>query len=117
LQALAERDEPLWRASSLPAAERRLYWIERGFEGFNVFYDGRRFLGLRTEEGIYDPARKRAYHPLLRARSAHRMRQLIRYFNRLPKSFWGKFWAEPLYKLPLRLYKKMGRELTRLVDA
>jgi hypothetical protein len=35
----------------------------------------------------------------------------------LPADFWGKFWAEPLYKLPLRLCKKMGRELARLVEA
>ncbi len=117
LQKLSERDEPSWKVASLPTPERRLYWIERGFEGFNVFFDGRRFLGLRTEHGVYDPARKQEYQPLLRARSAQRMRQLIRYFNRLPKTFWGKFWAEPLYKLPLRVCKKMSREVTRLVDA
>jgi hypothetical protein len=66
---------------------------------------------------MFDPARRGDYHPLLRAKTAHRVRQLIRYYNRLPADFWGKFWAEPLYKLPLRLCKKMGRELARLVEA
>jgi hypothetical protein len=116
LQAIAERPEPTWRRDSLPVIERRIAWIERGYEGFNVFYDGRRFLGLRQEHGLYDAARKREYEPLLRAKTAHRMRQLIRYYNRLPTTFWGKFWAEPLYKLPLRVCKKAGRELARVLD-
>jgi hypothetical protein len=44
------------------------------------------------------------------------VRQLIRYYNRLPKSFWGKFWAEPLYKLPLRVLTKMGRKVATLAE-
>ena len=116
-QAVAARPEPLWHHEAAPPPVPRIAWIERHFAGFNVFCDGRRFYGIPCDQGMFDPARKSDYKPLLRAKTAHRVRQLIRYYNRLPADFWGKFWAEPLYKLPLRLCKKMGRELARLVDA
>jgi hypothetical protein len=117
LQSLATKAEPEWHAGRLRPEPPRVAWIERHFEGFNVFYDGRQFYSIRCEHGQFDSRRKAEYQPLLRARTAHRARQLIRYYNRLPKDFWGKFWAEPLYKLPLRLCKKMGHELARLVEA
>ena len=117
LQSLATKAELEWHARKPQPEPPRVAWIERHFEGFHVFYDGRRFYGIRCEQGQFDARRKDEYQPLLRARTAHRVRQLIRYYNRLPKDFWGKFWAEPLYKLPLRLCKKMGHELARLVEA
>ncbi|MCI0684196.1 MAG: glycosyltransferase [Gemmataceae bacterium] len=117
LQSLAQTPEPAWQRDAVLAPAPRIAWIERDFEGFNVFYDGRRFHGIRRAHGVFDPARKNTYQPRLHARTAHRVRQLIRYYNRLPKDFWGKFWAEPLYKLPLRVCQKMGRELARLVEA
>jgi hypothetical protein len=117
VHALATTSEPSWRIEAQPPVEHRVWWIERGFDGFDVFYDGRRFHGICSGQGVFDPARKRDYEPCLTAKTAHRVRQLIRYYNRLPRDFWGKFWAEPLYKLPLRLCTKMGRELARLVDA
>ena len=91
-------------------------WIERGFEGFNVFYDGWRFFGIPADQGEYHPDRKTEYQPLLRAKTAHRVRQLIRYYNRLPKDFWGKFWSEPIYKLPLRVCKKVAHMAVRMMD-
>lgn len=117
LQALATTPEPTWHRETQLSPTPRIAWIERHFEGFNIFHDGRRFYGIPCAEGVFVPSRKKEYQPLLHAKSAHRVRQLIRYYNRLPKDFWGKFWAEPLYKLPLRLCKKMGRELARLVEA
>jgi hypothetical protein len=116
-RALAERAEAGWSETCLNGAMEDVAWIERGLEGFNVFYDGRWFYGIRREHGKYHPARRKEYRPLLRARSAHRVRQLIRYYQRLPTDFWGKFWAEPLYKLPLRVCKKFGHGLARLVNA
>jgi hypothetical protein len=116
LHELAVKDEPDWRAEALPEPERRVWWIERHFEGFNVFYDGRRFHGIPAEKGIYEPARRRTYRPCLIAKTAHRVRQLIRYYNRLPKDFWGKVWAEPLHKLPLRACAKAVRSLAHLVE-
>jgi hypothetical protein len=112
LQALA--GEP-WGVSPRVEAPR-VWWIERHWEGFNVFYDGRRFHGIPCEQGVYDPALKGRYHPLLSAKTAHRVRQLIRYYNRLPKDFWGKFWAEPLHRLPLRAAKKATRRLAQLIE-
>jgi hypothetical protein len=116
LHNLAAADEMTWRAASLPRPEQRVWWIERQFEGFNVFYDGRRFHGIRADHGVYDPARRRDYRPCLTAKTAHRVQQLIRYYNRLPKDFWGKFWAEPLHKLPLRACTKAARSLAQLVE-
>jgi hypothetical protein len=116
LEDLTNRAEPSWQAAELRAPGPRLAWIDRHFEGFNIFYDGRRFLGIAAEHGLYDPRRRAAYQPLLCAKTAHRVRQLIRYYNRLPKSFWGKFWAEPLYKLPLRVLTKMGRKVAALAE-
>lgn len=117
LHSIAGSAEPQWQSAGLKSPHSRIGWIERHFEGFNVFYDGDRFYGIPAAHGVFDPASKRAYQPLVRARTAHRVRQLIRYYNRLPKDFWGKFWAEPLYKLPLRLCKKLGRELAKLAEA
>jgi hypothetical protein len=117
LRALGEQTEPSWKAAALPRPERRVAWIERGIDGFNVFYDGLRFYGIPCEYGPFEAARKHECQPLLHAKTAHRVRQLICYYNRLPKDFWGKFWAEPLYKLPLRVGKKIGRTFARLVEA
>ncbi len=117
LNLLAAKLEPQWNVTALPQEAPRTAWIERQYEGFNVFYDGRRFYGIRCEHDVFDPSRKPEYQPLLRAKSAHRVRQLIRYYNRLPKDFWGKFWAEPLYKLPLRVCKKLSQGLAKLVEA
>lgn len=117
LRSLAAKSEADWGTAMPQPGSSRIAWIERHYEGFNVFYDGRRFYGIRCEHGVFEVRRKSEYQPLLRAKTAHRVRQLIRYYNRLPSDFWGKFWAEPLYKLPLRVCKKMGHELAKLVEA
>jgi hypothetical protein len=117
LQALADGPEPGAPQGVSPRmASRWVWWIERHWEGFNVFYDGRRFHGVPCEQGVYDPARKGDYRPLLSGATAHRVRQLIRYYNRLPGDFWGKFWAEPLHKLPWRACAKAARRVRQLIE-
>src|SRR6266496_3403291 len=63
LQALAGRGEPDWNVASPPSREPRVAWIERHYQGFNVFYDGRRFYGIPCASGVFDPARKSRYQP------------------------------------------------------
>jgi hypothetical protein len=117
LQALRAEEHPEWTSAGRQSLdEPRIWWIERDREGFNVFYDRGRFHGIRCADGVYDPARKHLYRPLLSAKTAQRVRQLIHYYNRLPRDFWGKFRAEPLYKLPLRLAKKLARHAAALVE-
>jgi hypothetical protein len=113
MDMVREKDEPQWRAGCQSDASGYVYFVERDFQGFNLFVRGGRWYGLKSAAGFFDPAQARRYQPLLQAKSGDRLRALITYYNQLPMSWWGKLRSQPLYRLPGRILKRIGREVRR----
>ncbi len=114
LAELANRPEPAWRSGCQPDWRDTVFCTQCNYLGFNLFCWRRRWYGLKVDDGGFDPKHRRRYRPFIQARRADVLRQLIAYYNALPRSWWGRLWAQPLYTLPLRLAHRVRCELARL---
>ena len=70
--------------------------------------EGARIIDAKGQEFMH------RYHPLVRANSQFELRELIRYYNRLPTKFWARVFSQPIYRLPARIVRRVGKELARL---
>jgi hypothetical protein len=116
LDELADREEPAWRAGCQPSGWQDVYWMERDYEGYNIYLQRGRWYGVRAAEGAFDPAQARSYRPLLEGVSQQRVRDLVRCFNRVQSKLWAQIRCQPLYELPYRILRRLGKELARLVS-
>ncbi len=58
MRLLADKEEPEWRIGWQPAAAADgVFWLERDFQGFNLYLHRGRWYGLKAEEGVFDPRR------------------------------------------------------------
>jgi glycosyltransferase involved in cell wall biosynthesis len=114
LGELVEKEEPNWRVGCQPA-DGDVYWMERDFQGFNIYRHRNRWYGVRIEEAPFDPLRVRRYRPLLDGVSQERVQNLIRCYNRVPSKLWAQIRCQPLYQLPYRIVRRLGKELAQLV--
>jgi hypothetical protein len=110
---LAEKEEPEWKVGR-PAPSAEVYCVDRGFQGFNVFLHNGEWCALKPAEGDFDPKRAKGYRTLLQAESEYALQQLIAYYNQLPTGLWGRLWAQPAYRLPQRIWRRLGKELAQL---
>ena len=65
--------------------------------------------GLLSQLEIIDAERN-----LLQAETLDALRELIIYYNQLPTGLWDRLWVQPPHRLPLRILRKVGKELVRL---
>jgi hypothetical protein len=115
LSALAEREEPAWKAGQQPAESDAVFMAEPDFHGFNLYRYRRHWYGLRVEDGYFDPQNTRRYRPLIDAKNIAELKHLVDYYNTLPKTWWGRLAHQPIYDLPWRAARKVGKELGRLL--
>ena len=111
LQEMAGCAAPEWQE---PVESNEVYWLERDFQGFNLFLHKGRWYGIRQGEGMFDTSRIGQYRPLLDGVSRERVRNLIRCYNRVPSRFVAQLCCEPLYRLPYRLLRRLWKEVGRL---
>ncbi len=114
LHLLAEREEPTWRAGQQPAEADAVFMVETNYRGFNLFRYRRHWYALPTSAGYFDPRQSRRYRVLLDGKEMAQVTHLIDYYNGLPKSLWGRLANRPLYQLPWRAARKLGKEIGRL---
>lgn len=115
LDLLASQEEPAWRAGAQPSPDESVFLMEADYQGFNLFRHRRRWYGLKTEDGYLDPCKLRRYRVLLDGDDEGHVKQLARYYNELPPTWLGRVAAQPLYQLPWRAVRKVGKELRRLI--
>ena len=114
MRLLEEKEEPEWRVGCQPTAPDKAYLLERDYQGFNLYFHQGRWYGLKCQEGVFDPRRARRYRNLLRAETQHALQHLIAYYNRLPTRLWDRLWVQPPHRLPLRILRRLGKEVARL---
>jgi Glycosyl transferase family 2 len=114
LGELANHDEPTWGIGYQPAESVAVYWMERDFQGFNIYRHKGRWYGVRVEEGPFEPSRAHQYRPLLDGVTKKRVRDLICCYNRVPSKLWAQIRCQPVYELPYRIVRRLGKELARL---
>jgi hypothetical protein len=115
LRLMAEKEEPTWNVGHQLANGDGTFLIEHDFQGFNLFLHKRQWYGLKLEEGAFEPKRARRYRNLLQAESLNGLHQLIIYYNQLPTRLWDRLWIHPPHRLPIRILRRVGKELARWV--
>jgi hypothetical protein len=115
LQALADRDEPAWRAGQQPAADDAVFLLEPNYHGFNLFRYRRHWYGLKIQDGFFDPAGARRYRVLVDSQDLAGVKQMVDYYNELPKTWVGRLRHQPLSQLPRRAVHKLRREMGRFL--
>jgi glycosyltransferase involved in cell wall biosynthesis len=114
LTLAADKEEPEWRNGDQPTSWDGVYWMERDFEGFNIYVHKDRWYGLKAREGAFNPRRAWRYRVLIEAESHERVRQEIHYYNELPTGLWDRMWVQPPHRLPLRVWRRLTKEVARL---
>jgi hypothetical protein len=114
ISQLAEKEEPQWKVGRPAPNADDVYCVARDFQGFNVFLYNGEWYALKPGEGDFDPKRAKGYRALLHGESEYALQQLIAYYNGLPKGLWGRLWAQPISRLPQRVWRRVGKELARL---
>jgi hypothetical protein len=114
LRLVADREEPAWRVGKQPAADEAVFLLEPDYRGFNLFRYRRHWYGLRIQDGPFDPARARRYRVLLDGKDMAHVKNLVDYYNGLPKTWAGRLAAQPLSQLPWRAARKIRKEIGRL---
>lgn len=114
LQLVSTREEPAWRVGVQPSPDESVFLMETAYQGFNLFRYRRRWYGLRSEDGYLDPRQLRRYRVLLDGDNEAHVKQLAAYYHQLPTTWLGRLAAQPLYRLPWRAARKIGKELGRL---
>ena len=108
-------DEYVWPKEIRPAPYAvDVFCVARDFQGFNVFLYNGEWYALKPGEGDFDPKRTAGYRTLLHGESEYALQQMITYHNGLPKGLWGRLWAQPIIRLPRRIWRRLGKELARL---
>ena len=114
LRLAADKEEPAWRVGCQPQSWDGVYMVERDFQGYNLFYHKNLCYGVRVADGVFDPKRVRQYRPLFRGEKQEGVRTEIAYYNQLPSRLWDRMWVQPPHRLPLRILRRVGKELARL---
>jgi hypothetical protein len=114
LQLLAERDEPTWKVNQKPSAETGVWLLESNYHGFNLFLSGGHWYALPKDEGYFLPKNAHRYRTLIDGKNPAEVKQLVDYYNTLPKQWWRRLGTQPLHQLPWRAARKIGKELSRL---
>jgi hypothetical protein len=114
LRHVAERDEPTWHTRNLPIPDENVFLLEADYHGFNLFrYQGHCY-GLKTADGAFDPRQAQRYRVLLDAHDIPHVKNLVNYYNALPKTWLGRLGTQPLHQLPWRAARKIRKEFGRL---
>ncbi|MFO0964557.1 MAG: glycosyltransferase [Gemmataceae bacterium] len=113
VRLLAERAEPDWRYEAAPAADEVAVLVEQ-YRGFNLFRYRRHWYALRTEDGFFESDKRKGYRVLYDALHAHGVKRLVDHYHTLPRTFLGRLTAEPIYRLPWRALRRVGKEIGRL---
>jgi hypothetical protein len=88
--------------------------MERDFEGFNLYVHKGRWYGLKVGEGAFNPRLAWRYRVLIEADNQEQTRQEIHYYNQLPTGLWDRMWVHPPHRLPIRVWRRLSKELARL---
>jgi hypothetical protein len=113
LRLLAERDEPSWRVGNQPPTFG-VFCLEGNYRGFDLYLYQGRWFGLRPQEGYFDPRRTNRYRVLLEGFNLLHLKQVVDYYIALPTGLWDRLKTQPLYRLPLRAARRIGKELARI---
>jgi hypothetical protein len=114
LPLLAQKEEPKWRKGCQPSpAEERVYWLDRDFKGFNIFFHQGKWIALKPAAGFYEPGQTSDYWPFLKAKSRKRLEKLIGLFHRPPRSWWDKLKSTHWSRLPNRIMSRFAYEVSR----
>src|SRR5262245_46015804 len=122
---LARRPEPDWVIGTQPAEPGEgLYWVERDFLGFNIFWHAGEWFALPLRAGRFDRhrAEQGGYRTLLQDETQPELHlQIIRHQLDARRAASGPLgWlvrglrSEPLSRLPHRLWRKARQLLARL---
>lgn len=111
---LADREEPTWRRGNQPSPDDKVCLAEPNYQGFSLFTYHRQWYALPIEDGVFIPSSARRYRVLLEGKNAAHVKQLIEYYNGLPKEWWRRLGTQPLYRLPIRAARRIRKELSRL---
>jgi hypothetical protein len=114
LRLAADKEEPEWRNGNQPTSWDGVYWMERDFEGFNLYVHKGRWYGLKVGEGAFNPRLAWRYRVLIEADNQEQTRQEIHYYNQLPTGLWDRMWVQPPHRLPIRVWRRLSKELARL---
>jgi hypothetical protein len=114
LSLLADREESTWRVGNQPSVDDAVCQLERDYHGFNLFTCRRHWYALKIEDGYFNPKISHCYRVLLDGKDAAHVKHLIDYYNSLPKQWWRRLGTQPLYRLPGRAARKIGKEISRL---
>ncbi len=114
LTRLAEREEPTWKQGvAIPIWEKVVYF-ERDYLGFDLFRFQHRWYGLPMHEGEFDPGKAHRYPVLINAATQNELRDLVRHYNNLPKTLWGRLMKTPFHRIPWLAAKKIGKRIRRM---
>jgi len=113
LNLLAKHEEPTWRVGNQPSADDSVFLLEPDYHGFNLFKYRRHWYGLKTQEGFFDPSNTGRYRVLLDSKDMAHLKNLVDYYNQLPKALWRRLGTQPLHQLPMRAFRKFSKEIRR----
>jgi glycosyltransferase involved in cell wall biosynthesis len=117
-EILRHPPEPFWQHGEQPAQPGdRVYWIERDYYGFDVFFYRGRWFALRAGSGLLDPQKllRNDYREIWRASNQLTLRsrlpldpqrqEKIRTTGGKKKGWWSKLQSQPWYRWPGRLFR------------
>jgi len=123
LRLVAERAEPAWATEACrPDPHQQVYWVERDWGGFNIYYHDHRWYALAEGHPVFDPdkARRGGYRWLLQAESKEQLQVLLGtplgqaiLFRDVssPGRLWKKVRLLPWWRLPDRLLGRLWKTL------
>jgi hypothetical protein len=113
MQQLAAREEPAWRNGCQPSPDDAVFLLEANYHGFNLFRYRRHWYALPIQDGYFDPNEARRYRVLIENKDLDKVKHLVAYYSALPRNFWRRLASQPIYRLPWRAARRLGKELAR----
>lgn len=117
LQEMSRHPESTWIAGTQAGISGCVYWVDKGYQGFNIFAHANRWFALPPEEGFFDPEKARLgkYDRLIEAEHEEAIRTLIHEVPLISgafRKFQRKVLKQPLSTLPGRMFRKAKKGLS-----